>query len=85
MKGKEAFDWLVENHYMEVNQVGIGWITKAPKKGDLDMFVKCVVKLGAHSVTTAYSDGSIEVTCGCNADDLRFQKRWPKKTQMKSR
>jgi len=74
MNGIESFDWLAENGYMEVNELGYGHISKPPKKADLDLFVKAVRALGAYSVETANSKATILVSCGCKTDDLRFKK-----------
>jgi len=75
MNGTDAFDWLVENDYMQVNELGFGYISKPPKKADLDLFVKAVRALGAYSVETANFKATILVSCGCKIDDLRFKKR----------
>jgi hypothetical protein len=74
MKGHEAFDWLVEQGYMRVNDLGFGEIVKPPKRSDLDMFVKAVRVLGAYRVSIEIGRSTIETTCGCRVNDLRFKK-----------
>lgn len=76
MKGYEAFDWLVEQGYMRVNDLGFGEIVKPPERSDLDMFVQAVLALGTYSVDLPISRYTIEITRGCRVDDLRFKKHF---------
>jgi hypothetical protein len=72
---REAWDWLVEEGYMQVNQLGLGHICKVPRKRDLATFVYCIEKLGAWSVGINNKPAPVQVSCGCRIHELRFKLR----------
>ena len=73
MNIKEAWDWLVDEGYMQVNALGLGYIKKGPRKGDLATFVFCIRLLGAYSVGLHGKPAPVQVTCGCRTHELRFK------------
>lgn len=78
LNGHQAFDELVDEGFMEVNEVGLGRIVKAPKltngprgRRELNWFVRCVTAMSAWATSERHG---VQRSCGCDGDDLRFRK-----------
>ena len=75
MTGHDAFDELVRDGFMQVNEAGWACIVKAPKSTrELDRFVRLVKTLGSWS-TNHDRRGLIEVTRTGDPDRLAFRKK----------
>ena len=68
MNGTQAFDALLNEGFLEVNQLGWARIIKLPKNTrELNLLVKNVKTLGAWSNT-------IEISTGEDIDEILFRK-----------
>lgn len=71
--GHQAFDELVREGFMEVNELGWGRIVKRPRtQRELDWLVMLVKALGAWSAATRWR---IEVNTGHGPEELWFRKK----------
>jgi hypothetical protein len=73
MTGHQAFDELVREGFMEVNELGWGRIVKPPRTHrDLDFLVSRVKTLGSWSVSTS-TRPTIEMSTGGDPDSVLFR------------